>query len=197
MIRRDAVNCRGAYVSGFHVSWERFTSSDAKLIASRAGKFESSVARGVIRCSRGLPIVLICDALLHMRPFPTSFWLVCPYLTRIAGRLESGGGVAEMESLSSDKGGAWLNYHVLHSLLRLRLLGSKRAEYLKRYRPGILRSLIAGGVGGISYSGGSFFVKCLHLQIASYIALGRHPLSDWLDEKVGRFECGDDERGSK
>ncbi|GHV53080.1 hypothetical protein FACS1894216_10400 [Synergistales bacterium] len=194
-LRNDpAPRCnRSGTALGVLVDWERFTPPDAKLIASRTGKFEPSIVRGVIRCSRGFPQVLLCDALIHMRPFPTSFWLACPYLTRMAGRLESRSGVSEMEGLLPDRGGAWLNYHMLHSLLRLCLLGRKRAGYLKRYRPGILRTLANGGAGGISYTADSFFVKCLHLQIASYIALGYHPASDWLDEKIGRFECGENE----
>jgi hypothetical protein len=45
-----------------------------------------------------------------------------------------------------------------------------------------------GGVGGIArYSRGA--VKCVHLQMASYLGAGNHPAGDWLDRHTGSWEC--------
>jgi hypothetical protein len=32
-------------------------------------------------------------------------------------------------------------------------------------------------------------VKCLHLQIASYLGARFHPASDWLESSVSSWEC--------
>ena len=41
---------------------------------------------------------------------------------------------------------------------------------------------------------GEIGVKCLHLQVAAWLALGMHPAGDWLEEQVGGGACGESER---
>jgi len=156
-------------------------------------RFSPGIVKGVPRrCGYGCPQVLLCGAMRGAEPFPTSFWLVCPHLLRAAGRMESENGVALMESalrLAPNGREQWLSYHASHALLRLSLLSYAKKKYLRERRPGLYRALCSGGVGGIDYSGGEPYVKCLHLQLASYLATGRHPASAWLEERVRGWEC--------
>jgi hypothetical protein len=125
-----------------------------------------------------------------MKPFPTSFWLVCPYLSKILGALESAGGVKEMERAAAGHEKDWLRYDVLYARVRLSTLTGAQRAYLSRMRPNLFRAVCRSGAVGAVSSEGSLHVKCLHIQMASYMGLGWHPLSAWLDGKVGGLECG-------
>jgi hypothetical protein len=124
-----------------------------------------------------------------MKPFPTSFWLVCPFLLRVLGKLESDGGVSELRrnSLGAEKD--WRKYHVLHALLRMSMMSQAERAYLRKRRRSLYRAICARGVGGAIYTRDPIAVKCLHLQAASFIALGRHPMSGWLSSNVSEWEC--------
>jgi hypothetical protein len=124
-----------------------------------------------------------------MKPFPTSFWLVCPFLLRTLGKIESDGGVAEMREKSFGSADEWREYHLLHALIRLSMLGGAQRAYLRNRRRPLYRAICARGAGGAAYSADPIAVKCLHLQAASYMALGHHPMSGWLSSRVSEWEC--------
>lgn len=169
---------------------------DITVLERHAGvrrNFSPSLVAGVSRrCAHGFPQVVLCKAMRGGEPFPTSFWLTCPYLERLAGQLESDGGTSRMEAhiaSSRERTRCWRRYHLLHASLRLALAGQPRREFLRRRRPRIFSSLRGKGVGGISYIKGGIFVKCMHLQIASYLGTGYHPAYQWLNENAGTWEC--------
>lgn len=161
--------------------------------ANRGRRFSPGLVKGVShRCRHGCPQVILCGALRGGEPFPTSFWLVCPHLLRAIGTAEAENGVAAIERLlatSRSKAAEWLRYHASHARLRLSLMGDSQKGYLRTYRRGLYRAICRGGVGGISYAAGEIFVKCLHLQVASYLGMRRHPATEWLVENIGSWEC--------
>ena len=179
----------------------RLTQRDLDLLAGREG-FSPAVTIGVARrCRFSMPQVLLCAPMRRSAPFPTTFWLVCPHLDKRIGAIESQNGVDGMEAaLAADPDGRakwadWIAYHEAHARLRLALLSEGRKRYLRRFRPSLFKALRRGGVGGIAYQAhqayhrGAFYVKCIHLQAASYLALGRHPAGRWLDDSIGEWEC--------
>ena len=145
-----------------------------------------------IRCRFGHAAVQVCRP-WGRKPFPTSFWLVCPYLVRLAGKIESMGGVHELEEyiVSNNLVREWRRYNMMHQAVRLRLGGMMENWYMRRYRRGIFRDVMRGGVGGIRVGEG-VNVKCLHLQTASFIGTGHHPAEYWLKDKGLCNECGCD-----
>ena len=154
-------------------------------------RFDPSIIAGVAaRCRFGQARVLVCLPLSRaLRPFPTTFWLVCPWLIRRAGTVESEGGVRGLESrLSLLKLQEWRAYSRLHQLLRLSFLPPRFRDFLRRFHPGLFRAVRLGGAGGIRPAG-EVRVKCLHLQAASWLALGRHPGAEWLRDKGLDGEC--------
>jgi hypothetical protein len=147
-------------------------------------------------CSHGFPRVLLCNPLHKGRPFPTLFWLSCPFLRKKCATLETAGGVRELESALSPLETEWAQYHRVYAALRSLLIQpAARAYFLKR-RAAALRALRSTGVGGTMQpeKSGEIGVKCLHLQVAAWLALGTHPAGDWLEEKIGGDACGEPER---
>ena len=166
--------------------WKRL----GRLMEGR--RFDSSVVLGAAaRCRFGQVRVLACLPLSRgLKPFPTTFWLICPWLIQRAGAAESEGGVRALESwLSERKPPEWRVYNRLSPLLRLGLLAPGFRDVLRRFHPGLFRAVRLGGVGGIRQDG-ELRVKCLHLQVASWLALGWHPGSEWLQDRGLAGECG-------
>ena len=102
--------------------------------------------------------------------------------------LESQGGVHELEAAITDLH-EWRRYNILHQSVRLSLMDKFQLSYARKLLPGIFRSVMRSGIGGIK-QGNNINVKCLHLQAASFIALGRHPGSEWLKAKGLCSDCG-------
>ena len=143
-----------------------------------------------IRCRFGHVRVQVCRP-WGRKPFPTSFWLVCPYLVRLAGKIESMGGVRELEEYIVSHGlvHEWRRYNLMHQVIRLRLGGMRVNGFMRRCRGRIFRDVMRGGVGGIRVGEG-VNVKCLHLQAASLIGTGHHPAETWLKDKGLTGDCG-------
>ena len=144
-------------------------------------RFDPSLILGSgSRCRFGGVRVLVCVPLAGLRPFPTTFWLVCPWLVRRAGTVEAEGGVRRLEGwLNLRAPGEWRPYNREHQLVRLRLMNPLVRDLLRRFRPAVWDRLRQAGVGGTRY-GSEIRVKCLHLQTASWLALSRHPGAAWL-----------------
>ncbi|MDO9508387.1 MAG: DUF501 domain-containing protein [Thermovirgaceae bacterium] len=158
---------------------------------ARGRNFTAALVRGVSRrCRHGFPQVVVCGPLRKGLPFPTTFWLTCPYLSHRANSLESAAAVPELgDLLRGESKEDWILFNHEHALVRVFLMGPSMAESLREKNPSAWEALTRTGVGGIRVKG-TFSVKCLHLQTASMIGLGWHPAEEWLIEKLGDLECG-------
>ena len=155
-------------------------------------KFDSELVIGTARrCLYGHVQVIVCRPISRkLRPFPTTFWLMCPYLIHRAGMIESHGGVHELEDYMKERRllHEWRRYNILHQTLRISLLNEHQKNYLRKYHRCLYHSLVSTGIGGMKYTDG-INVKCLHLQTASYLALKYHPGEEWLMNKGLTSEC--------
>ena len=197
--------------------YEKLLPRDTRVIEwqMRGRRFDPALILGTAgRCRFGCPRVVVCSPLLSLpsrplpfrslAPFPTLFWLTCPWLSRRAGAAEADGGVGELARWIERRAfHEWLSFNMDHQRIRLALLGQPSLNFLRRFRPKIFDRLRRGGVGGVRHEGGSpcegsspceggnpARVKCIHLQTASWLALHRHPAAEWLEiHGLGR-DCG-------
>jgi hypothetical protein len=130
----------------------------------------------------------MCAAEKRSLPFPTTYWLSCPFLMRAAGRLEAESGVRSMENLLESRIGEWKRFNLLFTRLRMSVMLAERKNFERHYARRKFDALRRGGIGGIARSARPT-VKCIHLQIASYLGTGFHPASDWMSERMTRWEC--------
>ena len=132
-----------------------------------------------VRCGFGRPSVLVTPpALDEGAPFPTLFWLTCPWLVDEVSRRESAGEAGEWARRFSEDSD---------------LAGDMRSAD-RRYRE--LREAAGGGedpCGDVGIAGQSdpLATKCLHAHLAAYLA--------GVDDPVGKAvavsiepECPDD-----
>ena len=166
----------------------------------RRRKFNSDLLVGVAsRCLYGKPQVILCKSLLNGTPFPNNFWLSCPVLVKMAGQLESLGGVKKLESYIEENSRAdWETYNRLHTRIRVALANKRELDILESNNSALYEKFCDDniGIGGIKMNK-EIQVKCLHLQIASFLSLGFHPGEDWLKEKISSFYIEEKEHGDK
>lgn len=131
------------------------------------GRPPRGVWRVARRCRCGLPQVIETDPFLEDgTPFPTLYWLTCPALVAEVSRLESEGGIREVNEM-------------LQSRPDLeRALDEATAEYIsaRSRRGGLPRDDHPGGGPGR--------VKCLHAHLAHHLITGNNPVGVWISARL-------------
>ena len=160
--------------------------SDERTIALQIGRSPRGLTGVARRCSHGYPQVARVHPIVDGNPFPTLYWLTCPYLAGEMDRLEADGWVGRLEErLSHDRDlsaryeAAWEAYVEG----RLALLSEEDLQYLRDR--GMLASLTERGIGGIAEPRR---VKCLHLQAAHALA-SANPVGSVVLGMLERREC--------
>jgi hypothetical protein len=132
---------------------------DRQIVARQLGRAPRAYRRVAVRCPFGKPAVTEQAPFDDTgAPFPTTFWLTCPYLVTQVSRLEAAGGVERWTRAARD------NPALARSLLR--------ADEEQRS----LRPEHAGGIGGAAPGAGS--LKCLHAHVAFALARPGYELGD-------------------
>ncbi|HKT43540.1 MAG TPA: DUF501 domain-containing protein [Gaiellaceae bacterium] len=139
------------------------TDPDREVVARQLGREPRAFRRVAVRCPFGRPAVTEQHPYTpDGEPFPTTFWLTCPFLVTAVSRIEAEGGVERWTKAAADDPA---------------LAESLRAANEEQRR---LRPEIDAGVGG-GTRGGS--LKCLHAHAAFALAnpgyvLGERILGD-------------------
>ena len=133
-------------------------SEDRELVARQLGRTPRAFPRVAVRCPFGKPAVTEQSAFdAAGRPFPTQFYVTCPFLVAAISRLEAAGGVER-----------WTRAVEADAVLGQSL----EAAQLEQRR---LRPELDAGIGG-STRGGS--LKCLHAHAAFALARPGYELGD-------------------
>ena len=181
----------------YSMHWMPITQEDYEtLLKQNKGRnFNLSYILAVAkRCAFGYPQVLVCNPLPKGEIlFPTVFWLTCPFLIKKCARLESDQQIKALEEIFRTKPKEVEGWHESYRDLRKKLLNieSKNA-IIKKSIDEAMEHLLSMGVGGIDTKLAPFAVKCLHLQVATWIGMSKHPAEDWLDRYIGVLECAKD-----
>ena len=131
---------------------------DVEVVARQIGRTPRAFKRVAVRCPFGKPAVTEqapFDA--SGRPFPTQFYVTCPFLVAAISRLEAAGGVER-----------WTRAAEGDPLLA-RSLDDANVEQ-RRIRPEL-----DAGIGGSTRSGS---LKCLHAHAAFALARPGYELGD-------------------
>jgi hypothetical protein len=120
------------------------------------------------------------------KPFPTLYWLTCPFLSQEIDHLEACGWVKRFEVRMAEERAlrsAMQTAHRRYGLLRDQLLSPEEMDAL--HESGTIVGLIGRGIGGISDWDR---LKCLHLHVAHGLA-DENPIGDLVLGMVSTREC--------
>jgi hypothetical protein len=138
---------------------------DEAVVARQLGRPPRAFKRVVVRCPYGRPAVTeqrSRDA--GGEPFPTTYYLTCPYLVAAISRLEAAGGVERWSRRARED---------LDLKMSLERANAEQQE---------LRPELPGGIAGSRRSGS---LKCLHAHAAFALARPGYELGERI---VGELE---------
>ncbi len=166
------------------------TEQDLKVIAWQIGRLPQGVLGVVRSCSYGFPQVIQTHP-LHRHGssfvfFPTLFWLTCPFLSAAVSQMETRGDVKRWEArLEEDPQLAALYRQAQESYRQERngLLTPEDWAFL--FSHGALNRTQTGIVGLANFGR----VKCLHGQLAQFLARGNNPIGQAVAQELKQLEC--------
>lgn len=166
------------------------TPEDLELVGRQLGR----PARGVVAiardCPYGYPQVTVNHPLHRegdaFEVFPTLFWLTCPFLSEEVSRLESAGWVRRLEArLAEDPelAARYARAHEEYKRERLALLSPEEGRFLRARGAW---EAVETGVAGLR---NPRRVKCLHAQLAHFLARGDNPIGALVAQLLPVLHC--------
>ncbi len=121
--------------------------------------------------------------------FPTLFWLTCPFLNAAVSRLETRGDVKRWEArLQQDPElkARYLRAHESYRRERNALLAPEDWAFLQAH------AAVERTTTGIAGLENFERVKCLHAQLAHFLARGENPIGQGIAQELKQLECPPD-----
>ena len=145
---------------------------DAEIVSWQLGRPVRAFESVAVRCPHGFPAVTAqAPRTEDGTPFPTSFYLTCPWLVAAVSRLEAEGGVAHWTAEAQER-----------PELRASL-----ADAQARQRA--LRPELDVGIAGTANDRS---LKCLHAHVAFALALPPYELGAQVLDEVNEPWCKDE-----
>jgi hypothetical protein len=173
------------FIGGFVKNSSVVDAADKKVIAYQLGRTPQGLKSILKRCDKGFPqLVLTLPLLSQNIPFPTIYWLTCPFLNGKVATLESQGFIKQFQK--------WIEGDKKFKKDLLRAQKAYRDERKKMlsscsdfpdYAKDALEEVGVGGVSDLSK------VKCLHAHYAHYLATGLNPIGGRVAELIGEVAC--------
>ena len=162
-----------------------------KIIETLIGREISNCIEVVKTCPHGIPHgipqVIKSYPIKDNKPFPTLYWLVCPYLCEEVAKLESKGMITYFEELiekNSEFKKKMFMAHCTEIRVRLEILG----EAITDLSPSMQSKMRNTGIGGITDFSK---VKCLHLHLASFLGGQDNPVGAEVSKMIDSCCCSD------
>jgi len=164
---------------------------DRRVVAAQIGRAARGLSAVARRCRHGYPQVVRVHPIIDGKPFPTLYWLTCPWLRKAVDRLEAGGRIAELETrLSRDPEAVERLSAANDAYVAERMELLSRSEVRELRSRNLLEGLLRKGIGGIADLRG---LKCLHLHVA-HALVRENPVGELVLAELGAGECGANER---
>lgn len=159
---------------------------DTKIVSKQLGRKIKNRFWVVKYCRYNYPMVIKTDPIGPDGPFPTLFWLTCPFLKKEIGKLESLGHIKKYQELLNTNPGLRMDYLLAHYKTR-----ELRLNLAKELHPEIdllnpLFSSLFNGIGGMLNLES---IKCLHLQVANYLGGVVNPIGEAVLKELRDIYC--------
>lgn len=161
---------------------------DEEVVGRQLGRAPEGMVRVSARCSYGLPTAIMCSPIVvrsgAAEPFPTLYWLTCPYLRDKVGLLEGGRYFPEIRArlrMDEDFAGRVQDAAVSYRDKRRQLYDELPESIKNMISEAATKSLLESGPGGIKASGN---IKCLHIYLANYISGEEDPIGEAAKDTI-------------
>lgn len=158
---------------------------DLKIVEHQLEREINNMQDVVKRCKYGYPQVIQSFPIKEKKPFPTLYWLTCPFLSEEVSKLESYHKIKEVEDMIQNNKELKRQMHELHTKeieKRLNILG----ENIKFLPQNIQKKLKETGIGGTKDFSK---VKCFHMHYACFLVDEENPIGEMIDHWIGKRNC--------
>ncbi|MBE0446846.1 MAG: DUF501 domain-containing protein [Actinobacteria bacterium] len=154
--------------------------ADIKTISKQLKREPRGLKGIALRCALGLPQVVETGMFLEGgQPFPTLYWITCPFRVKAISRLEDEGWAERLQARISEDESLRKRLHAAQEDYKAR----RRLSGLKLNHP-----VVSTGIGGVRDLG---IIKCLHAHYAHYLATGENPIGEIVHESIAGLECSE------
>ncbi|HOP25373.1 MAG TPA: DUF501 domain-containing protein [Defluviitoga sp.] len=164
------------------------TKSDLEIIYNQLNRKVENIFSITLRCKYGYPQVIQCFPLRDNKPFPTLYWVTCPYLVEEVSELESISLIKELQKkVSEDQELREQLYqaHLEEIRKRLAIIGDRLDQLPENAR----EKLKKVGIGGTCDFDK---IKCLHMHLASFLSGEPNPIGKIVKNLVPQKNCSDE-----
>jgi len=155
--------------------------TDRRVVTAQLGRAARGQWDVAHRCPYGYPQVIRVHPVVAGHPFPTLYWLTCPFLKREVSRLEADGWVKRLEArmaASPELSASMSEAHERYRRERNALLSDVRID-------AAVAESLKHGIGGIS---DRRYLKCLHLHVA-HALVGENSIGAIVLDLVSDSAC--------
>lgn len=163
--------------------------TDAEVAVRQLGRRPDGMMEASARCSFGVPTALLCSPIVvregrngekegQAEPFPTLYWLTCPYLKERVGRLEGGQAFQDIRNMiAADKEfeSKLKEAAQQYGRLRRKLYAGLTEEVRGLIGEKATKDLLESGPGGVKDHRN---IKCLHIHLANFISGMKDPVGE-------------------
>lgn len=140
--------------------------NDSSVIAKQLGRFPDNYYYILKRCIFGYPQVIKCAPDIKNKPFPTLYWLTCPYINKQIDKLENKGMIRDISNIISNDNNLKKKYiEITEKYIK------ERIDFFYELFPDKkINSILENtGIGGIRNWKHELNIKCIHLHFAYYM----------------------------
>ncbi|HOL87016.1 MAG TPA: DUF501 domain-containing protein [Defluviitoga tunisiensis] len=162
--------------------------SDLDIIYNQLNRKVDNILSITLRCKYNYPQVIQCYPLKDNKPFPTLYWVTCPYLVEVVSKLESESLIATLEKKvfeNSELKEQLFQAHLEEIKKRVIILGDQ-IEQLPR---NIKKKIEESGIGGTADFNK---IKCLHMHLASFLSKEPNPIGQIVSNMISEKNCLDE-----
>lgn len=158
---------------------ESICCEDLLAIKKQIGRSPKGISRVVRRCKHGYPALIESRPVIDGKPFPTLYWMTCPFLVKAVSRLEALGWISNLEELIAKDSVFRERYLKAHKEIQDKRAKLTNDENIRA----ILSKVGSGGIRDLRR------VKCLHLHLSDFLAGIDNPVGEIVFKAIGNIEC--------
>lgn len=154
----------------------RVSSREKEIVKLQIDRDPEGIINITKYCPHNYPAIIKVFPFFNERVFPTTYWLTCPLLNKKIAVLEDKNWISKMEILLEERDDlkeSLQKSYIKYAAQRFSMLDKDKINEVKNKSMDIYHTLKDSGVGGIKENKG---LKCLHAQVADYLANGINPV---------------------
>ena len=159
------------------------------IIEKQMGRRPRGTLSVVNRCDKQVSTVIVTHPLLESRPFPTLYYLTCPFLVKEVSKLEESGLILGLQRLLAADEALQRDFFQAQNSYREKRFSLLSPKERSKLDPSGAKVLKKNGIAGVKNLSQ---IKCLHAHYAHFLASGDNPVGEKVHQGLNKKMCPKD-----